>query len=55
MWSGRGTPTPIENHGSVVCVGGGVGTAELYPITRALKEAGNTVYSIVGARSQELV
>ncbi len=50
-----GTPTPIENHGAVVCVGGGVGTAELFPITRALKEAGNTVYSIVGARSQELV
>jgi ferredoxin/flavodoxin---NADP+ reductase len=50
-----GTPTPIESHGSVVCVGGGVGTAELFPITRALKEAGNTVYSIVGARSQELV
>ncbi len=50
-----GTPTPIEDHGKVVCVGGGVGTAELYPITRALKEAGNTVYSIVGARSRELV
>ena len=50
-----GTPTPIENHGTVVCVGGGVGTAELYPIARALKEAGNTVLSIVGARSQELV
>ena len=50
-----GTPTPIENHGKVVCVGGGVGTAELFPITRALKEAGNTVFSIVGARSRELV
>jgi len=50
-----GTPTPIHNHGAVVCVGGGVGTAELFPITRALKEAGNTVYSIVGARSHELV
>jgi ferredoxin/flavodoxin---NADP+ reductase len=50
-----GTPTPIENHGTVVCVGGGVGTAELYPIARALKDAGNTVLSIVGARSQELV
>ena len=50
-----GTPTPIHNHGAVVCVGGGVGTAELFPITRALKEAGNTVYSIVGARTHELV
>jgi ferredoxin/flavodoxin---NADP+ reductase len=50
-----GNPTPIENHGTVVCVGGGVGTAELYPIAKALKEAGNTVYSIIGGRSRELV
>ena len=32
-----GTPTPIAMHGTVACVGGGVGTAELYPIARALK------------------
>jgi len=50
-----GTPTPIEFHGTVACVGGGVGTAELYPIARALKQAGNTVLGIVGARSKELV
>lgn len=50
-----GNPTPIENHGVVACVGGGVGTAELYPIARALKEAGNTVDTIIGARSRELV
>jgi ferredoxin--NADP+ reductase len=50
-----GTPTPIENHGTTVCIGGGVGTAELYPIARALKEAGNNVLSIVGARSRDLV
>ncbi|MBI5216859.1 MAG: sulfide/dihydroorotate dehydrogenase-like FAD/NAD-binding protein [Ignavibacteriae bacterium] len=50
-----GSPTPIENHGAVACVGGGVGTAELLPITRALKEAGNVVYSIVGARNKELI
>jgi ferredoxin--NADP+ reductase len=50
-----GNPTPIENHGTVVCVGGGVGTAELYPIALALKEAGNSVYSIIGGRSKELV
>ncbi len=50
-----GTPTPIAMHGTVACVGGGVGTAELYPIARALKEAGNTVFSIVGARSHDLV
>jgi ferredoxin--NADP+ reductase len=50
-----GNPTPIENHGSVACVGGGVGTAELYPIARELKGAGNKVYSIVGARSKDLI
>ncbi len=50
-----GTPTPIAHHGTVVCVGGGVGTAELFPIARALKEAGNTVLSIVGARSRDLI
>jgi ferredoxin--NADP+ reductase len=50
-----GMPTPIELHGAVACVGGGVGTAELYPIAKALKDAGNTVYSIVGARSQDLI
>ena len=50
-----GNPTPIEAHGKVVCIGGGVGTAELFPITRALKEAGNTIYTIVGARTQDLV
>ena len=50
-----GNPTPIENHGVVGCVGGGVGTAELYPIARTLKEAGNTVHTIIGARTRELV
>ncbi|MCC6397020.1 MAG: sulfide/dihydroorotate dehydrogenase-like FAD/NAD-binding protein [Bacteroidetes bacterium] len=50
-----GTPTPIQHHGTVVCVGGGVGTAELFPIARALKDAGNTVLSIVGARSHDLI
>lgn len=50
-----GNPTPIENHGAVACVGGGVGTAELYPIAKALKDAGNRVYSIIGGRSKELV
>jgi ferredoxin/flavodoxin---NADP+ reductase len=50
-----GTPTPIEYHGAVACVGGGVGTAELYPIAKALKEKGNTIHSIVGARTRELI
>lgn len=50
-----GNPTPIENHGAIACVGGGVGTAELYPITKALKDAGNVIYSIIGGRTKELV
>lgn len=50
-----GNPTPIEHIGHVVCVGGGVGTAELYPIAKALAGAGNTVSTIIGARSRELV
>ncbi len=50
-----GEPTPIENVGKTVCIGGGVGTAVIYPIARALKSAGNRVTSIVGARSKELV
>lgn len=50
-----GTPTPIENHGAVACVGGGVGTAELYPIALALKNAGNKIHTIIGGRSKELV
>ncbi len=44
-----GMPSHIENFGKVVCVGGGVGIAPTYPIARALKEAGNTVVSIIGA------
>jgi ferredoxin--NADP+ reductase len=50
-----GNPTPIERLGHVVCVGGGVGTAELYPIAKALHGAGNSVTTIIGARSHELV
>jgi ferredoxin--NADP+ reductase len=50
-----GHPTEIENYGTVVCVGGGVGIAPIYPIARALKEAGNTVLSIIGARTRNLL
>ncbi|MBM4166486.1 MAG: sulfide/dihydroorotate dehydrogenase-like FAD/NAD-binding protein [Ignavibacteria bacterium] len=50
-----GNPTPIENHGAVVCIGGGVGTAEMLPIAKALKKAGNSIYTIIGARSKELI
>jgi ferredoxin--NADP+ reductase len=49
-----GNPTPIQYHGNVACVGGGVGTAELLPIAKALHAAGNTIYSIIGGRTREL-
>ncbi len=47
-----GHATEIENYGTVVCVGGGIGIAPTYPIARALHEAGNKVISILGARTQ---
>ncbi len=50
-----GTPTHIENAGSVVCVGGGIGTAPLRPIAEALKAAGNRVTIILGARTKDLL
>jgi NAD(P)H-flavin reductase len=50
-----GEPSEIENLGTVLCVGGGVGIAPIYPIARALKQAGNTVLSIIGARNKELL
>ena len=50
-----GKPSDIENYGNLVCVGGGVGIAPLYPVIRALKEAGNYVISILGARNKKLL
>lgn len=50
-----GHPTEIANYGTVVCVGGGVGIAPIYPIARSLKEAGNRVVSIIGARTRDLL
>lgn len=50
-----GKPTHIENFGIAVCVGGGIGTAPVYPIAKALKEAGNKVISIIGARNKSLL
>jgi ferredoxin--NADP+ reductase len=50
-----GRPTHIENFGKVVCVGGGIGVAPLHPIAQALKEAGNKVKIIIGARNKELI
>jgi ferredoxin/flavodoxin---NADP+ reductase len=50
-----GMPSEIEKYGTVVCIGGGVGIAPLYPIVKALKEAGNHVVSILGARNEKLL
>ncbi|MBE0447856.1 MAG: sulfide/dihydroorotate dehydrogenase-like FAD/NAD-binding protein [Actinobacteria bacterium] len=50
-----GHATPIENYGKVALLGGGFGAAPMYPIGKALKEAGNTVTSIIGARSVDLL
>lgn len=50
-----GKPSEIENFGTCVCVGGGVGIAPLYPIVKALKNKGNKIISIIGARTKELL
>jgi ferredoxin--NADP+ reductase len=50
-----GHATEIDNFGTVACLGGGVGIAPLFPIARALKEAGNTVISIIAARTKALL
>jgi len=50
-----GQPSEIDNVGTVVCAGGGVGVAPIYPIARALKEAGNKVICIIAARNQSLL
>ena len=50
-----GVPTEIKRFGRVLCVGGGIGAAPLYPIAKALKAAGNAVTAILGGRSKNLV
>jgi glutamate synthase (NADPH/NADH) small chain len=50
-----GKPSHIEKFGTVVCVGGGVGVAPVYPIAKALYEIGNEVINIIGARTQEML
>ncbi|HUI92533.1 MAG TPA: sulfide/dihydroorotate dehydrogenase-like FAD/NAD-binding protein [Chitinivibrionales bacterium] len=50
-----GRPTHIENYGRCLCIGGGVGIAPLFPIVTALKEAGNDIIAILGARSANLL
>jgi ferredoxin--NADP+ reductase len=50
-----GNPTEIENYGTVICAAGGLCIALVFPIARALREAGNYVISIIGARNKELL
>jgi len=50
-----GKATHIENFGTVVCACGGVGTAPMLPIVRALKKAGNKVITVLAARTKELI
>ena len=50
-----GQATHIENFGTVVCAGGGVGVAPMLPIIQALKEAGNRVISVLAGRTKELI
>ncbi len=50
-----GNATHIENYGTVVCAGGGVGVAPMLPIIKALKEAGNRVLSVLAGRTKDLI
>lgn len=50
-----GTATHIAKVGSVLCAGGGVGVAPLFPIVQAMKLAGNKVITVIAARTKELV
>lgn len=50
-----GIPSHIEKFGHCICIGGGVGIPPIYPIAQALKEAGNKVTSIIGARTKDLL
>lgn len=50
-----GKPTHVENYGTVACLAGGYGAAPCYLIAKALKDAGNKVYMIMGARNKDLI
>ncbi len=50
-----GHPTAIKKYGNVLCVGGGIGIAPIHPIARGMREAGNHVTSILGARTKDLL
>ena len=50
-----GLPSHIEKFGNVICIGGGVGIAPVFPIVRALRDIGNNVTGIIGARTKDLL
>ncbi|HOP07876.1 MAG TPA: sulfide/dihydroorotate dehydrogenase-like FAD/NAD-binding protein [candidate division Zixibacteria bacterium] len=50
-----GVPSHVDNWGTAILVGGGIGIAPIYPIAQAYKEAGNKVITIIGARSKEFI
>ncbi len=50
-----GHPTEIKKYGKIVLVGGGVGIAEIYPVAKAMKAAGNSVTTIIGSRTKDLL
>jgi len=50
-----GHPTQIENFGKVILVAGGVGIAEIYPVAKSLKQAGNNITVVIGAKTKELL
>jgi ferredoxin/flavodoxin---NADP+ reductase len=50
-----GHPTDIKNYGTVVCIGGGIGIAPVYPISAAMKNAGNRIINIIGARNKDIL
>lgn len=50
-----GHPTEVKKYGTVVCIGGGIGIAPLYPISKGMKDAGNRIINILGARSGNLL
>ncbi|HON45485.1 MAG TPA: sulfide/dihydroorotate dehydrogenase-like FAD/NAD-binding protein [Planctomycetota bacterium] len=50
-----GIPSDIQKYGTVITIGGGVGTAIAYPTTKALQQAGNQVIAIIGARTKDLI
>ncbi len=50
-----GHPTDIRNYGTAVCIGGGIGIAPIFPISKAMKAAGNKLINIIGARTKDLL